>query len=67
MKIDLSSTKMKESTGERKRMNEKKNAIMFVAVTHTGRFIMYSGIRKIYYRKTAGHVFTKRVQTEGTT
>ena len=28
---------------------------------------MYSGITKIYYRKTAGHVFTKPVQIEGTT
>ena len=28
---------------------------------------MYSGIRKNYYRKTVGHVFTKPVQTEGTT
>jgi hypothetical protein len=28
---------------------------------------MYSGITKIYYRKTIGHVFTKPVQIEGTT
>jgi len=35
--------------------------------THTGRFIMFSGITKNYYRKTAGHVFTKPVQIEGTT
>jgi hypothetical protein len=28
---------------------------------------MYSGVTKIYYRKTAGHVFTKHVQIEGTT
>jgi len=34
---------------------------------HTGRFIMYSGITKIYYRKPVGHLFTKPVQTEGTT
>ena len=34
---------------------------------YTGRFIMYSGITKIYYRKTVGHVFTKQVQIEGTT
>ena len=34
---------------------------------NTGRFIMYSGITKIYYRKTIGHVFTKTVQIEGTT
>ena len=33
----------------------------------TGRFIMYSGITKIYCRKTAGHVFTKPVQIERTT
>ena len=31
------------------------------------RFIMHSRITKIYYRKTVGHVFTKPVQTEGTT
>jgi len=34
---------------------------------NTGGFIMYSGITKIYYRKTVGHVFTKPVQIEGTT
>ena len=34
---------------------------------NTGRFIMYSGIINICYRKTLGHVFTKPVQTEGTT
>ena len=28
---------------------------------------MYSGITKIYYRKTVGHVFTKPVQIEGIT
>ena len=28
---------------------------------------MYSGTTKIYYRKTAGHVFTKPIQIEGTT
>ena len=28
---------------------------------------MYSGITKIYYRKTVGHVFTKPVQIERTT
>jgi hypothetical protein len=28
---------------------------------------MYSGITKIYYRKTVRHVFTKPVQIEGTT
>ena len=28
---------------------------------------MYPGIRKIYYRKTVGHVFMKPVQIEGTT
>ena len=36
-------------------------------VTYTGRFIMYTGITKIYYRKTVRHVFTKPVQIEGTT
>jgi len=34
---------------------------------NTGRFIMYSGITEIYYRKTVGHLFTKLVQIEGTT
>ena len=34
---------------------------------YTGRFIMYSGFRKIYSRKTVRHVFTKPVQIEGTT
>jgi len=28
---------------------------------------MYSGITKIYYRETVGHVITKPVQIEGTT
>ena len=28
---------------------------------------MYSGITKIYYRKTVGHVFAKPVQIEGKT
>jgi len=36
-------------------------------IYYTGRFIMYSVITKIYYRKTAGHVFTKPVQIEGKT
>ena len=35
-------------------------------ILYTGRFIMYSGITKIYYRKPVGHVFTKPVQIEGT-
>ena len=43
-----------------KKLSNKKTA-------NTGCFIMYSGITKIYYRKTAGHVFTKPVQIEGTT
>ena len=34
---------------------------------YTGRFIMYSEITKIYYRKTVEHVFTKPVQIAGTT
>jgi hypothetical protein len=34
---------------------------------YTGRFIMYSGITKLYYRKTVVHVFKKPVQIEGTT
>jgi len=34
---------------------------------YTGHVIMYSGITKIYSRKTVGHLFTKPVQIEGTT
>jgi hypothetical protein len=44
-----------------------KTGICFVDVKDTGRFIMYSRITKIYYRKTVGHVFTKPVHIEGTT
>jgi hypothetical protein len=33
----------------------------------TGRFIMYSGITKIYDRKTLGNVFAKPMQIEETT
>jgi len=40
--------------------------IRCLCLHNTGLFIMYSGITKIYYRKTAGHVFTKPVQIEGT-
>ena len=40
---------------------------IFTSGNYTGRFIMYSGITKIYYRKTVGHVFRKPVQKEGTT
>jgi len=39
----------------------------FSTSKHTGRFIMFSGITKICYMKTVGHVFTKPVQIEGTT
>ena len=38
-----------------------------IVFPNTGRFIMYSGITKICYRKTVGHVFTKPVQIKGTT
>ena len=41
--------------------------IQFFVAIYTGRFIMYSWITKIYYRKTVGHIFTKPVQIEGTT
>ena len=34
---------------------------------YTGRFIMYSEITKLFYRKTVGYVFTKPIQLEGTT
>jgi hypothetical protein len=34
---------------------------------YTERFIMYSGITRIYDMKTVRHVFTKPVQIEGTT
>jgi len=47
---------------------EEKHVVVDRFVSHpwqyTGRFIMYSGFTKIYYSKTAGHVFTKPVQTE---
>jgi hypothetical protein len=40
----------------------------FCTVTpNTGRFIMYSGITNMYYKKTVGHIVTKPVQMEGTT
>jgi hypothetical protein len=40
---------------------------IYEEVRNTGRFIMYSGITKIYYRKTVGHVLTKQtVHIEGT-
>jgi len=32
---------------------------------YTGRFITYSGITKMYYYKTVGHVFMKPVRIEG--
>jgi len=41
--------------------------MVYIKNYYAERFIMYSGIRKIYYRKTLGHVFTKPVQIEGTT
>jgi len=40
-------------------------ATQHIAHRTTGRYIMYSGITKIYYRKTVRHVFTKPVQIEG--
>ena len=43
------------------------NTVAMTTRRYTGRFIMYSGITKIYYRKTVGHVFTKPVQIEGIT
>jgi len=47
--------------------NHIKKIVLDSNIIHTGRFVMYSGITKIYYRKTVGHVFTKPVQIEGTT
>jgi len=38
-----------------------------IRIGYTGRFIMYSGTTKIYYKKTVGHVFTKPIQLEGKT
>jgi hypothetical protein len=38
-----------------------------VETNNTGCFLKYSGITKIYYRKTVGHVFKKPVQIEGKT
>jgi hypothetical protein len=47
-----------------------KNVMSFdmlnILYNYTGRFIMYSGNKKIYYRKTEGHIFTKPVQIGGT-
>jgi len=37
-----------------------------IVAVNTGRFIIYSGITKMYYRKTVGHVFNTPVQIEGT-
>jgi hypothetical protein len=34
-------------------------------IINTGRFIIYSGITQIYYRKTVGQVSTKPVKIEG--
>jgi hypothetical protein len=41
--------------------------LLLIVGYYTGRFIVYPGIKNIYYRKTIGHVFTKPVQIEGTT
>ena len=41
--------------------------IIIQYLNYTGRFIMYHGITKSYYRKTVGHIFTKPVQIEGKT
>jgi hypothetical protein len=38
--------------------------LKYICICDTGRFIIYSGITKIYYRKTVGHVFMKPVQIE---
>jgi len=48
--------------------NNKFNVIhtLHLLIINTGCFIMYSGITKIWYRKTIGQVFTKPVQIEGT-
>jgi len=43
------------------------NPVQVASEEYTGRFIMHSGITKIYYRKPLGTVFTKPVQIEGTT
>ena len=40
---------------------------IYIYCIYTGRLIMYSGITKICYWKTVGHVFTKPVQIEETT
>jgi hypothetical protein len=38
-----------------------------IILSYTLFFIMYSGITKIYYTKTVGHIFTKPVQIKGKT
>ena len=48
------------------RLHSVKSNLLKFHLCYTGRFIMYSGITKIYYRKTVGYVFMKPVQTEGT-
>jgi len=48
-------------------MRRMRIACWITEATNTGRFIMYSEITKIYYRKTVVHIFTKPVQIEGTT
>jgi hypothetical protein len=45
-------------------MQPKDNFYGKILTGNTGRVIMYSGITKISYRKTAGHIFTKLVQIE---
>jgi hypothetical protein len=45
-----------------------KERLVFVdRFLYIGHFIMYSGITKIYYRKTVGNAFTKPVHIEGKT
>jgi len=50
-----------------KRERNSKLSHIYRTIKNKGRFIMYSGIKKINYRKTAGHIFTKPVQIEGKT
>jgi len=48
-------------TSEKYEVNEWEKIGIKIHLPYTGRFLMYSGITKIYYRKTVGHVFTKPV------
>ena len=59
--------KWRDVTDETKDALKKEDRIYTKEPHNAGHFIMYSGITKIYYRKTVGHVFMKPLHIEGTT